>query len=101
MFLLVAALVAAVVVALVVRTGRRRGTLLRSAVAAVVAVAVTWGLAIALMSTGWNDVDGWVDCGEHCHGWHYVGAFLFWTPPMAGLMLVLVAAYAAITRRTD
>jgi hypothetical protein len=99
MFLLVAAGLAAAVVVLVVRTGRRRGTLLRSALAAVVAVAVTWGLALALMSTGWKDVDGWIDCNDACHGWHYMGAFLFWTPPIAGLLLVLVAAYAALARR--
>jgi hypothetical protein len=52
--------------------------------------------AFGLISTGWNDIDGFVDCNDYCHGWHYVGGFLFWTPLITGLLLVFVLAAAAV-----
>ena len=97
----VALAIAAVFVAAVVWLGRRRGTLGRVTLAALAIVGVVWGLGIALMFTGWKDIDGWIDCHPHCHGWHRLGGSLFWFPPafVAALLLVSLAAAATARRR--
>jgi hypothetical protein len=76
--------------------GRRRGALGRVALVSLGVTAGVWGAGIALMSTGWKDIDGWIDCHDHCHAWHRTGAFLVWTPLLVGVMLVVVLAAVAV-----
>ncbi len=59
----------------------------RVALVGLAILAASWAGAIWLESTGWKDTDGWVDCHDYCHGWHHVGALIFWTPPLAALLL--------------
>ena len=85
----------------VVALGRRLRATVRTAVAAVLLAAAIWAAGVALMLTGWNDVDGWIDCHPHCHGWHRLGGSLFWFPPafVAALLLMSLAAAATARRR--
>jgi hypothetical protein len=94
--LLVAAAIAATFVACVLWLGRRSRALRRTALVGFLVAAAVWGLGIGLMSTGWKDVDGWIDCHDYCHGWHRLGGFLFWTPLFAGVMLLLLLGGAAV-----
>ena len=91
--------VVAAAAAAVVAVGRRRGSSAPAAVVALVPVGVIWVLGLALTFQGWKDIDGWVDCGDHCHGWHRLGAILFWGPPLLALVLVAIAIVAAVGRR--
>jgi uncharacterized membrane protein len=76
--------------------GRRIGAPLRTGLVALALLAAIWLGAITLMSRGWKDIDGWIDCNDYCHGWHYFGAFLFWTPLVAGTLLLLVFVPTAV-----
>lgn len=93
-----AAAPAVAVVAAIVWLGRRSDALGRVAAVALAVTAVTWIAALAVISTGWNDADGFADCNDYCHGWHYVGGFLFVTPLLAGLLLVAVLVIAGLNR---
>ena len=85
--------------AAVVAVGRRRGATAPIAVVALVPVGVIWLVGLALMLQGWQDIDGWIDCHDSCHGWHRLGAVLFWGPPLLALVLVAIAIVAAVARR--
>ena len=95
-FLVIATGLAAAFAAGVAVVGLRIGAVGRVALAGIAVVTATWAIGIALISTAWRDIDGFVDCNDYCHGWHYLGAFLFWTPPIAGLLLLLVLGLAAV-----
>ena len=83
----------------VIIVGRKRGSTAPVAVVALVPVGVIWIVGLALTLQGWKDIDGWVDCHDHCHGWHRLGAVLFWGPPLLALVLVGIAIVAAIAHR--
>ena len=99
-FLVLSAFGLAAAVAVVV-LGRRLRATVRTAVAAVLLAAAIWAAGVALMLTGWKDIDGWIDCHPHCHGWHRLGGAIFWFPPalVAALLLVTLAAVATARRR--
>jgi hypothetical protein len=77
---------------LVMVAGRSRGAPLVWAAAGAVLAAGLWVGAVAVQSTGWHDVDGWVDCNRYCNGWHRFGVVTFWTPLVAGATLVIASA---------
>ena len=60
--------------------------------------AVVWIAGVLLMLTGWNDIDGWIDCHD-CNAWHDFGAFLFWTPLILVVLLGLAGAIGVVARR--
>ena len=91
--------IVAATAAAVVAIGRRRRRLGRTALGALAGTVAVWLTGIALMLTGWKDVDGWIDCNQACHGWHEFGAILFWGPPLLAVVLVVVAIAAALARR--
>ena len=57
-----------------------------------------WVAGVPLMLTGWNDIDGWIDCHD-CNGWQQFGAFLFWTLLFLAAFVVAGGAIAGIARR--
>lgn len=63
-----------------------------SAVVLVLAV-VAWVLDFAAMTTGFHDMDGFVDCGNACTPAHRLAALGFVAPP---LLIALGAAGLAI-----
>jgi hypothetical protein len=75
--------------------GLRVGAMGRVALLATIIVAAIWIAGLRLIWSGWNDVDGFASCGDHCGGWHYAGGFLFWTPPIVEMALLLVLGFAA------
>jgi hypothetical protein len=96
-FLVIAVAAAAALVAVVVWVGRHVGAPVRVALLALALLAGIWAGGFALMSRGWKDTDGWIDCNTYCHGWHYAGASLFWIPPITAV--ILLVALAATTAR--
>ncbi len=85
-----------VLAALVVAWGRRRGTLLRTVLAAIVVSAAVWAAALVVQARGWQDTDGWVDCYPHCDAWHHAGAVSFWVPLVLAAALLVVAGVVAV-----
>lgn len=79
----------------------RRAPPLALGAALLVVLATIWAGGFALQLSGWRDVDGWVDCNRFCHGWHYVGALLFWAPPLtaAAVLVTVLGVLAARLRR--
>ena len=61
--------------------------------------------ALALTLTGVKDIDGWIDCAAHrpfvdgCHGWHWAGAFIVWTPLFLALSFALLGLVALVLKR--
>ncbi|MBA3365541.1 MAG: hypothetical protein H0U03_07115 [Actinobacteria bacterium] len=61
-------------------------------------------VAIALTLSGAKDIDGWVDCAAHepfvdgCGGWHWIGAFVFWTPLFLAACFALLALGALVLK---
>ncbi|HEU5279052.1 MAG TPA: hypothetical protein VFU26_09135 [Gaiellaceae bacterium] len=90
--------IAVLVVVAVVLIGRRVGALGRITLASLALLAAIWVGVVALENTGWRDTDGWVDCNDYCNGWHRTGAVLFWTPLLAGVLLVLVLVGGLLAR---
>jgi hypothetical protein len=74
---------------------RRAASVTVAVVAAILAAAGVWAGGLALMLSGWRDVDGFVDCRPSCNGWHRLGGLLFLFPPAFVAMLIVVAAVAA------
>ena len=91
-------LLALVLAVSIVAAGYLRGQATRTAFVAVGISAVVWIAGVALMLTGWNDIDGWVDC-HGCSAWHEFGAFLFWTPLILVVLLGVAGAIGAVARR--
>ena len=96
--LLVMALALAAAVA-VTALGRRTATPIRTGAAAVLVATAVWVAGVAVMLTGWNDIDGWIDCHPSCDGWHRVGGALFWFPPAFVAALLVVSLAAAVAAR--
>ena len=91
-------LVALALGAAVLAVGYRRGRLARTALLAAGTSLVVWAVAVGVMLTGWNDIDGWIDC-QDCHGWHELGALLFWTPLVVAASLLAAAAITGVAQR--
>ena len=95
----------AVATAAVIGVGRRTNAPTRTALLALPVAAVVWLLGLAIVASGWNDVDGFIDCGVHCNGWHRLGSVLVVTPVLAAIAFTVVAIVSAVVgrgrRRTD
>jgi hypothetical protein len=87
-FLILATVVAAATAVIVRWVGQRSYAQVRVALLAVVLAAAVWLGGFALISRGWKDMDGWIDCTS-CHGWHYTGALVFFVPPILTLFLLI------------
>jgi hypothetical protein len=86
-FLIVATAIA-IATSLGVRSvAARSDARIRVPLLAVGIAAVVWMVGFALISRGWNDMDGWIDC-TRCHRWHYAGALVFFVPPILALFLL-------------
>lgn len=83
----------------VVAAARTRDRPLRLVLLAALPALAAWAGAYALINTGWQDVDGFVDCNRSCRTEHYAGAALFLTPPLTALALLVAAAASALRRR--
>jgi hypothetical protein len=97
--LLLSGVLAIALAAVILLAGVRVGAPGRVVFVALAILAAAWIGAIGLESTGWKDTDGWVDCNDYCHGWHHVGALIFWTPPLAGLLLLFGLGLRILVRR--
>ena len=82
----------------IVWLGRLVGAPFRTALLSLIVAAGAGFGALALEATGWRDTDGWIDCSDYCHGWHYVGMFLFWTPTLTGLFLLVGITVGLLAR---
>ena len=91
-------LLALVLAAGVLAAGYLRGRVTRTAMLVAAIGAVVWIAGVLLMLTGWNDIDGWIDCHD-CNGWQQFGAFLFWTLLFLAAFVVAGGAIAGIARR--
>lgn len=89
------AVLAAVLVFLSVRRACRLGLAVFTALLAV--LGAIWLLGLNLVESGWNDVDGFIDCHSYCNRWHLLGALLWAGPPLVAI-LVTVAFVASLLR---
>ena len=99
MFLLASLGLATGIAAALLLTGLRVARVPSVALMSLVPAAVAWTVGLALMLNGWRDTDGWVDCWRACHGWHWLGALWFFTPPLLAVELVVIAAVGVVRRR--
>jgi hypothetical protein len=92
------AALAAGVVAVVALIGHRMHALGRVAAVALGLTAGLWLVGVAVAATGWQDIDGWIDCHPNCNAWHNVGAVWFWLPLVVALGLLGILAWAFVVR---
>lgn len=71
--------------------GRRRRMLGWALLIALSAWVAVWLVGDRLRASGWTDIDGFIDC-TRCDAWHTLGAWLFFAPPISGILAVAVAA---------
>lgn len=94
-FVLALVSVAALTGGLLVLAWSRRRLGVASFVAFVAAV-VVWIAAVAAVSSGYRDADGFVDCGESCTGVHLAASLGFVAPPLlisvsaVGMLVALI-----------
>jgi hypothetical protein len=90
--------IALLVVAIVVVLGRRIGAPGRVRLVSIGVLAAIWVGALVLQQSGWRDTDGWIDCHGYCNGWHRLGAVLFISPLLAGVLLALLLVGGLVVR---
>lgn len=80
---------------------QRRGRLVRGALLTMAALAVLWLAGLLVISQGWRDLDGFIDCNESCStGQEATGVVIFWAPMLVLLLagIVLFAYYQPARR---
>ncbi len=98
-FWLVALAVALLVSAIVLVCFRRAPMQGRVAfLTSLAALGAIWIVGFTLVTAGWNDVDGFVDCYGYCNAWHLVGALLFGGPPLVAVVLTLTVVVDRVIR---
>lgn len=93
---LVVALLVSAIVVVCMRHERRLGLVVF--VTSLAALGAIWIVGFSLITAGWNDVDGFVDCYGYCNAWHVVGALLFGGPPLVAVVLTLAAVLGLVIR---
>ncbi|HYZ18488.1 MAG TPA: hypothetical protein VE615_02995 [Gaiellaceae bacterium] len=76
----------------------RRDRLRLVLMVAVLAAAALWLVVIAVILTGWRDLDGFVDCSA-CTTGQQATAVAFWVFPGLGLVLAFASTATLLLRR--
>ena len=79
--------------------GWRLQRLTAVSLAALVPLAALWVLNFYAVSTNWQDVGGFIDCGVHCSSsQETAGMLFFYVPVIAGFLLIIALVSALWSR---